>query len=414
MRRAFLASLFLIFFSWGAAAQAPGQEAVSGESGPAPAAASAAASAPAAAAPRPTPTPTPAPVAPPQTVLIGQTAGFTGTVASGVKETTEGAKLYFDAVNARGGVQGSKLELISLDDKFDPALAVSNARTLITEKNVVALFLTRGTPHTQAILPLLEEFKVPLVGPSTGAMVLHEPVNKWLFNVRAPYQREAERAVRHLSLVGTDRIAVLQTDDTFGEDAVVGAMRGFVAVNRKPLFIEKFDRSKPDFAQIVPRILKEDAQAVLFLGSGNAVADGTLAIREAGSTAQIVTLSNNASAGFIKSLGPNARGTVVGQVFPYERSMSVPMVKEASELGRARGMTNLTPAMLEGFAAAKVLVEGLRRAGPRPTRERLRNGLEAITGFDLGGLEITYGPNDHTGLDFADLSIVDTSGNFRR
>ena len=89
-------------------------------------------------------------------ILIGQTAGFSGQVAAGVKETTDGALLYIDAINAKGGVNGQKIELISLDDKFDPKLAAENARTLIEDKNVLALFLNRGTPHTEAILPLLD------------------------------------------------------------------------------------------------------------------------------------------------------------------------------------------------------------------------------------------------------------------
>ena len=126
-------------------------------------------------------------------ILIGQTAGFSGQVAAGVKETTDGALLYIDAINAKGGVNGQKIELISLDDKFDPKLAAENARTLIEDKNVLALFLNRGTPHTEAILPLLDKHGVVLVAPSTGAMVLHQPVRKYIFNVRATYQREAEK-----------------------------------------------------------------------------------------------------------------------------------------------------------------------------------------------------------------------------
>ncbi|MEO6016547.1 MAG: ABC transporter substrate-binding protein, partial [Polaromonas sp.] len=132
-------------------------------------------------------------------ILVGQTAGFTGPVAAGVKETTDGAKLYLDAVNAKGGVSGQKIELISLDDKFDPKLAAENARKLVEEKNVVALFLTRGTPHTEAVLPVIDKYGVPLIGPSSGAMVLHQPVKKHVFNVRATYQHEAEKAVTHLT-----------------------------------------------------------------------------------------------------------------------------------------------------------------------------------------------------------------------
>jgi branched-chain amino acid transport system substrate-binding protein len=347
-------------------------------------------------------------------IVVGQTAGFSGTVASSVKETTEGAKLYFDAVNARGGVNGSQIQLVSLDDKFDPKLAVENARTLITQKNVLTLFLTRGTPHTQAIMPLLTEFKVPLVAPSTGAMVLHSPVHPWLFNVRATYQREAEKAIDHLSLIGMQRIAVVQVDDSFGTDAVAGAAKGFETTKLKPLFVEKFDRSKPDFNAIALRVAKAEAQAVLFIGSGSAIVDGLSAMRAAGSRAQIVTLSNNASVGFVKSLKENAHGTIVSQVFPNERSLKAPMVKEALDLATAKGIATVTPAMLEGFAGAKVLVEGLRRAGKNPTRSRLRDAMESMSKLDIGGLELGYGPTDHSGLNFSELSIVDADGQFKR
>jgi branched-chain amino acid transport system substrate-binding protein len=346
-------------------------------------------------------------------IRIGQTAGFTGAVSAGVKEVTDGAKLYLDAVNKAGGVAGQQIELVSLDDKFEPPLAAENARKLI-DQGAVALFLTRGTPHTQAVVPLLAQHHVPLIGPSTGAMALHQPVNPWVFNVRATYQREAERAVRHLSLIGMDRIALVQVDDSFGADAATGALAGFTAVGKQPVVHEKFDRNKPDMAPIIPKVMKSDAQAVVFIGSGNMVADGVKQLRQAGSKAQVVTLSNNASAGFVKSLGDYARGTVVSQVFPYERSLSVNIVKEAIDLAHERGVGEVTPAMLEGYAAAKVLVEGLKRASPGVTREKLKTALESFKRVDIGGLEVSYSPTDHSGLDYADLSIVGEDGKFKR
>ena len=347
-------------------------------------------------------------------IVVGQTAGFSGPVAAGVKETTDGAKLYIDAVNARGGVNGQAIKLVSLDDKFEPKLAAENARKLITENKVVALFLNRGTPHTEAIAPLLAEFKVPLVAPSTGAMVLHNPVNPYIFNVRATYQRETERAVRHLGSTGLTRIAIVQVDDSFGADAATGAANAFAALNMKPVLHEKFNRSKPDFSAIGPNVARSEAQAVLFIASGQAVADGAKAVRAAGSKAQIVTLSNNAAAGFIKLMGEYAHGTIVSQVFPYERSMAAPLVKEAADLARAKGLEGVSPAMMEGFAGAKVLVEGLRRAGPGPTRASLLNALNNLRRYDLGGMELSYSPTDHTGLEFADLSIIGIDGKFRR
>ena len=347
-------------------------------------------------------------------LLIGQTAGFTGPVAAGVKETVEGARLYFDAVNAAGGIHGQPIELQSLDDKFDPKLGAANARKLVADERILALFLTRGTPNTEAILPVLAEGRLALVGPSTGAMVLHQPVNAYVFNVRATYQREAERAVRHLSLIGFNRIAVLHANDSFGADAAAGAAKGFTAVNQKPLLLQTFDRAKPDFTPIAPKIAQSNAQAVLIFGSAAAVAEAVKAIRAAGSAAQVVTLSNNASGGFIKAMGEHARGTIVTQVFPSERSLAAPMVREAATLAKAKGTAGVTPAMMEGFAAAKVLVEGLRRAGPKPTRESLIGALNGLRKVDLGGMELSFSPQDHTGLEFADLSIIDQQGRFRR
>ena len=347
-------------------------------------------------------------------LLIGQTAGFTGPVASGVKETTEGAKLYIDSVNAKGGVNGQKIELVSLDDKFDPKLAVDNARQLIETRQVLALFLTRGTPHTEAINPLLEQFGVPLVGPSTGAMSLHQPVKKYIFNVRATYQREAEKAVEYLSTLGIRRISIIHTDDSFGKDGLQGAMRGLVKVKLEPALVLKTDRSKPDFSVLAAPLAKAGTQAIVWIGSGTHVVDGIKALHAAGVAPQIVTLSNNASSGFVKSLGSDARGVIVTQVFPSERSAGLPMVKEAQTLAAAKAGTPLSPAMLEGFAAAKVLVEGLQRAGRNPTRERLRTALESMKLYNLGGLEIGYGPDDHTGLEFVDLSIIGADGRFMR
>ena len=245
-------------------------------------------------------------------------------------------------------------------------------------------------------------------------MVLHQPVRKHVFNVRATYQREAEKAMTHLASMGITRIGVVYADDSFGADGLAGAQKGLVAAKLTPVLQEKFDRAKPDFAPIAAKLSKADAQAVLIIASGSSVVDASNAIRGAGSAAQIVTLSNNASTGFIKSLGANARAVIVTQVYPNERAVTYPMVKEAQDLARAQGLGDISPAMLEGFAAAKVLVEGLKRAGPKPSREKIQAALEGLRKFDLGGLEVSYSPEDHTGLDFADLSIIGTDGKFRR
>jgi ABC-type branched-subunit amino acid transport system substrate-binding protein len=264
------------------------------------------------------------------------------------------------------------------------------------------------------MIPWLDKYGVPLIGPSTGAMAFHKPVQKHVFNVRATYQRETEKAVTHLLTIGVDRIAVVHANDSFGEDALVGAQTGFDKGKAKPVLVIPADRAKPDYATIIPAISAARAKAVVWIGSSSAVADGVKALRAAGSSAQVVTLSNNASSGFIKQLGDQSRGVIVAQVFPNERSIGHPMVKEALALARAKGQQALSPAALEGYASAKVLVEALRRAGPKPTRARVLAALESLHNFDLGGgLEVNYSPQDHSGIDFADLSII-SDGKFKR
>ena len=337
------------------------------------------------------------------------------TASHDLRQPMHAMALYIDKVNRDGGIRGQKIELVTMDDKFEPKLTAENARVLIEDKGAVALFLTRGTPNTEAVLPWLDKYGVPLVGPSTGAMVLHAPLQKHVFNVRSTYQREAEKAVQHLATIGVRRIAVVHADDSFGRDCLEGANKGFLTAELEPLAIIKADRQKPDYGPIVRRIADSQAQAVLWFGSGNAVADGIVKLRGTGSAAQVITLSNNASSGFIKSLGTHSRGVIVTQVFPSERSTANGMVAEATQLIRAHGKSELSPAMLEGYAAAKVLVEGLRRAaGPRITRDRLVAALESIDRVDLGGLEMGYTRTSHTGLNFVDLSIIGHDGRFRR
>jgi branched-chain amino acid transport system substrate-binding protein len=347
-------------------------------------------------------------------LLIGQTTGVTGPIASSARESAAGAKLYIDAVNAKGGVHGEKIEFVVMDDKFDPKLSGANAEALIKQKNVLALFMNRGTPHTEAILPVMTQYGVPLIAPASGAMLLRTPVNKLIYNVRASHQREAEKAIAHLKVVGVTQIAVVYVDDSFGNDIIEGARRGFEREQLQPSAIIKADRAKPDLKSIVDAIVKSKAQSVLWVATSAAVADGIKALRAAGSNTQVLTLSNNASVGFVNLLGELARGVIVTQVFPSERNTGVPVVREAQELAKAAGQTELSPIFLEGYCGAKVLVEALRRAGPKPTRQSLVNALENMRHYDFGGLEVNYSPESHNGMDFVELSIIGSDGKFKR
>jgi ABC-type branched-subunit amino acid transport system substrate-binding protein len=347
-------------------------------------------------------------------IVIGQTAGFTGPEASAAKENTEGARLVFERVNAAGGIHGQKIELVSLDDQLNPKLAIDNAMKLANQNNALALFMTRGTAPTVALKPLLEEYKLPLVAPSTGAMSLRAPLQPWIYPTRATYQREMEKAVQHLVSTGVTRVALAHVDDPFGADAAVGVLRALDRARQRAAFLLKFKGDRPDMSAIVAGVIKLDIQAVVILGPAVAVADATRQLRSKGSRATVVTGSNNASPEFIKLLADAGRGVIVTQVMPFERSSAASIVKEAYDLAATKGISEVTPAMLEGVAGAKVMVEAIRRAGPKPTRQKLRDALDGMNKVDIGGLEVRYSAQDHAGLDYTDLSIVGPDSRFHR
>ena len=196
-------------------------------------------------------------------IVIGQTGGFTGPVATQVQEMTAGAKLYIDHINTAGGVNGRKIRLESMDDAFLPPRAGENAKALIEEKKVFALFLVRGTPHTEAVMPHARKAGVPVIAPSTGAGILHEPLDPLIFNVRSKYQGEAEKAIVQLATQGIKTVVVIHVDDSFGKDGLKGYEKGFKAAGITPAGVFSFDQTTGDSKDAIAKTLAIKPQAVV-------------------------------------------------------------------------------------------------------------------------------------------------------
>ncbi|HYC41388.1 MAG TPA: ABC transporter substrate-binding protein [Noviherbaspirillum sp.] len=347
------------------------------------------------------------------TILIGQTVGVTGTVAGPVKEMNEGAMAYISLVNRQGGVHGRQIVMKIMDDKFDPALTLANAETLIKKERVFGLFQGRGTPHTQGILPLLEQYNVPLLAPSTGASVFHSPVNRLLFNIRAKYQDEITKAVEHFTTIGIQRISLLHVDDAFGKDGLEGFQKAMEARKLKPVAITSFSRVNPDYKATAAEVIKADPTALIIVSSAKNTAEVIKAIRAQGSQMQIMTMSNNSSQAFVDDLGPASAGVIVTQITPAPHLLSTPLGQEFARVQKESKAT-VSYAAMEGFVNAKVLVEALRRTGPNLTRAGFMKALESMQRVDFGGLMVTYGPNDHTGSEFVELTMIGKNGRFVR
>ncbi|MDO8305507.1 ABC transporter substrate-binding protein [Herminiimonas sp.] len=348
-------------------------------------------------------------------ILIGQTIGLTGTAAGTVKEMNEGAHAYIAAVNKQGGVNGRKIEIRTLDDQYLPAKALANARVLIEKDKVFALFQSRGTPHTIAILPELAANKVPLIAPSTGAESLHTPVNHWVFNVRAKYQDEVVKAIEHFSTLGFKNIGLLtyEKDDPLGLDGLNGFNKGMAEYKLKPAFIEIFPRLKPNVNEVALKVVNAKPDALVIVSSGSNTVDVIKAIRAQGGKMQVMTLSNNSSQEFIKDLGPDAAGVILSQVTPPPNLSSSGLGKEFQVAAKAVGAT-ISYAAMEGYLSAKVMVEGLRRAGRNLTRDSFMRGLESMQRVDMGGVSVSYSDKDHTGSNFVELTLIGRDGRYVR
>jgi ABC-type branched-subunit amino acid transport system substrate-binding protein len=262
-------------------------------------------------------------------------------------------------------------------------------------------------------LPLLAANKVPLLAPSTGATIFHEPANHWLFNIRAKYQDEVIKAVEHFTTIGIKNIGILHVDDAFGQDGLEGFKKAMAAHKITPPIVAKFDRVKPNYAATATTIINANPTALIIVSSAKNTVEVIKAIRAQGSQMLIMTLSNNSSESFMKDLGPAGNGIIVSQVTPAPHLVSTTLGQEFKVAAKATGAT-VSYAAMEGFVNAKVMVEALRRAGRNLTREGFVRALESMQRVDLGGLMVTYGPDDHTGSEFVELTMIGKDGRFLR
>ncbi|MBA2673526.1 ABC transporter substrate-binding protein [Ramlibacter sp.] len=347
-------------------------------------------------------------------LVIGQSCQLTGPLAALSTEVRQGAGLYFDHVNASGGINGRKIRLVVLDDAYDPARAAENTRKLIDDEKVLALFQYAGTPPSMAALPLVEEHGVPFIAPFTGSDALRQKFSRYVFNVKAGYGTELDAMVRQLATVGIQKIAAVYLNNQFGTGGLAAveksvAARNVTLVARAPLEV---DGSRMDAA--VALVAKSSPQAIIVISAGKPSVDFVDAYTKAGHRSTFYMLSVISNAQLAKALGERARGIVVSQVVPSPWNRGVAISREFQTFAAAKGIADYTFSQMDGFVSAKLLVEGLRRAGARPTRDSLVAGLEAIKRVDLGGFIVELSREQHSSGTFVDLLMVGRDGRFTR
>jgi branched-chain amino acid transport system substrate-binding protein len=347
-------------------------------------------------------------------ILIGQSAAFTGPASELGTEMRAGAMAYFQVVNAAGGVNGRKIELRSLDDGYEGDRAAANTRKLIDE-GVFLLFGYVGTPTSNASKPIFTAAKVPFVGPFTGAESLRNPLNRYIFNVRASYYDETDKLVGQLVGQTLDRIAVFYQNDDYGKAGLAGVERAMTKRNMKILATGTVERNTTDVAAAVNSICKIEPQGVVMISAYKSCAAFIKEARAAGCNPQFLNVSFVGSKALAHEAGPAGRGVGISQVVPFPWNISARVVKDYQQLLEAStGKQNYSFTSLEGFIAAKVLVEGLRRTGSDLTREKFINAMEQMRDYDVGGFNVSFSPTDHSGSKFVELTVISKDERFLR
>ena len=347
-------------------------------------------------------------------IVLGQAAVFSGPAAQLGIQMRNGIKAYFDHVNAAGGVHGRKLELVTEDDRYEPAVASAASRKLIEEHKVFALLGYVGTPTGVAHLPVVTQAKVPLVGMFTGAEALRLPLNRYVFHVRASYYDETEKIVEQVVSTGGKKISVFFQNDAYGEAGRKGTE---MALTKRGLKIHSngtVERNTLMVEEAVKGIHSSEPDAIVMVGAYAACAAFIRQMKKAGSGATFYNVSFVGSKALADALGSEGSGVAISQVVPFPWSTAVPVVKEYQILAKSAGFADYNFSAMEGFLTAKVMVEGLRRAGKNPTREDLVDALERMGDVDLGGFYVSYTPKNHAGSKFVDLTIIGRGGKFMR
>ncbi|MEC5212835.1 branched-chain amino acid transport system substrate-binding protein [Polaromonas sp. CG_9.5] len=347
-------------------------------------------------------------------IILGQSAAFSGPAAQLGIQFHQGAKLYFDGINAQGGISRQQIEIRKLDDGYEPARCVENTQKLIAD-NVFALFGYIGTPTSIAALPLATKAKIPFIAPFSGAMALRDPFNKYAFHVRASYNDETALIVKQLLNLGLKKIAVFYQNDAYGKAGLDGVNLALGLQSLKPVALATVERNSVDVAPAVKTLMAASPDAVVQIGAYKACAAFIRQARKAGYGGTFYNVSFVGTQALADELGKDGAGVVVSQVMPSPYNASRAIAREfASAVAAANNKeVQVNFSSMEGYVAARLFAEGLKRAGANPTRESLMVGLEGIGSQSLGGFSVSLSSNDHVASSFVELSMLTGDGRVR-
>lgn len=349
------------------------------------------------------------------TILVGQSVPLSGPSQELGDDMKLGIQLYFDHVNSQGGINGRKLELRSLDDGYEPERAASNTRQLLGKDGVFSLLGYVGTSTSIAAIQVSSAARVPFVGAFTGADALRTPFNRYVFNIRASYAEECDKIVEQFTSLNVKRIAVVYQNDDFGKSVLSGIERAVAKRGGQMVGSAAVERNSQNVASAVKSIAAARPDMVIMAVTYKAGAAFINGVRAEGVAPQFYTGSFVGSQALARELGANGVGVGVSQVAPFPWSINAPVVREYQKLlAKVDAKAEPSYVSLEGFIAAKVFVEGLKRAGKDLTRDKFISALEGLRSYDTGGYSVSFSPSEHNGSKFVELTVLGRNGKLIR
>ncbi|MGJ7499905.1 ABC transporter substrate-binding protein [Variovorax sp. ZT5P49] len=346
------------------------------------------------------------------TIVIGQSAPFSGPSAQLGTEFNLGARICFQMINEGGGIHGRKIELHAKDDAYDPQTTASNTAELLEQDRAVALFGYVGTSTTLAALPLAVAAQVPFFAPVTGAEALRQPFNRVVFNVRASYFDEAEYILDQLSVTGMKSFGVFHQNDAYGKAGLDAMTKAKAKRNLAIVATATVERHSTDVGAAAKALQAARPDAVVLISSYTSSATLIKEMKKAGYTGQFVSVSFVGGKALADELGSSGAGVMISEVVPFPWGKASPLQNEYARAMQKAGVPQMSFGSMEGFLAAKTLAEGLRRTGRDLTRARLTAALETMGNWDAGGFTVSFTPDNHNGSRFVEMTMIGAGGRF--
>lgn len=352
-------------------------------------------------------------------LVIGQVAQVKDPDSAG-NQLRQGIQLYFDAVNAKGGVDGNQLKLVTRDRGPDGKDSIKVTSELLQESSPIALMGFLGTGPMEALVQarVLDKAGVPLLGVRTGAPSLHQPVHPLIFHTRASYTQEITKIVAHMHTIGYRKIAVFHEKSVFGQEGNAHAQRVVNEAQGMSLVgSATYDVNSTDVKAAVAAIRQLKPDAVIGVANSNALAEFYKRLKLTGPPPPVLALSTADGAVIVKRIGKAlAHGLGIAQVIPDPASRTSLFAREMQEDFKkfASPGSELTQAMAEGYLAARVLHLALTRVAGGVTPLKLRQALDGMKDVNVSGLRISYSPSNHSGSSFVDIAVINPDGRMLR